>query len=90
MANDALVMTGVEFLVSMVEARWAARNGDSGKMEPGERTHKELEKIEQQIAHLQDSAGSDENTRQEIQQLRDRVEALRDGDEISFRRLGKD
>ena len=61
-ANDALVMTGVEFLLSMVESRWASRNGDSGKPEPGERTHKELDKIDQQIARLQDSAGSDENT----------------------------
>src|ERR1700693_3576429 len=76
-ANDALVMTGVEFLLSMVESRWASRNGDSGKPEPGERTHKELAKIDQQIARLQDAAGPDENTLQEIQQLRDRVEALR-------------
>ena len=53
MANDALVMTGVEFLLSMVESRWAARNGDGGKMDPSDRTHKELEKIEQQIAKLQ-------------------------------------
>src|ERR1700693_1432399 len=76
-ANDTLVMTGVEFLLSMVESRWASRNGDSGKPEPGERTHKELAKIDQQIARLQDAAGPDENTLQEIQQLRDRVEALR-------------
>ena len=70
-------MTGVEFLLSMVESRWASRNGDSGKPEPGERTHKELEKIDRQIARLQDAAGAEENTLQEIQQLRDRVEALR-------------
>ena len=77
MANDALVMTGVEFLLSMVESRWASRNGDRGKTDPGDRTHKELDKIDQQIARLQDAAGPDETTQQEIQQLRDRVEALR-------------
>ena len=76
-ANDALVMTGVEFLLSMVESRWASRNGDRGDTDPGSRTHQELDKIDQQIVRLQDVAGSDENTRQDIQQLRDRVEALR-------------
>jgi len=39
-ANDALVMTGVEFLLSMVESRWASRNGDGGKLDLGERAHK--------------------------------------------------
>ena len=76
LADDALVMTGVEFLLSMVESRWAGRNGD-GKMDPGDRTRQELEKIEQQITRLQELAGQDENTRREIQQLHDRVEALR-------------
>src|SRR3984893_13486767 len=75
-ANDP-VMTGVEFLLSMVEARWADRNGDGGKVEPGERTQVELEKIAQQITHLQAVPGQDENTRREIQLLHDRVHALR-------------
>jgi len=75
--NDALVMTGVQFLLSMVESRWASRNGDRGKADPGDRTQQELDKIDQQIARLQDTAGPDETTQQEIQQLRDRVEALR-------------
>jgi acetyl-CoA carboxylase carboxyl transferase subunit alpha len=77
-ANDALVMTGVEFLLSMVESRWASRNGHNGRNDSGDRTHKELDKIDQQIARLQDTAGvGDDGARQEIQQLRDRVEALR-------------
>jgi acetyl-CoA carboxylase carboxyl transferase subunit alpha len=76
-ATDPVVMTGVEFLLSMVEARWAARNGDGGQKEPGERTNIELEKIEQQVARLQEIAGQDEHTRQEIQQLHDRIHALR-------------
>ena len=75
-ANDALVMTGVEFLLSMVEARWAARNGDGGKGF-GERAHQELEKVEQQITRLEVAAGQDENTRREIQQLHDRIQSLR-------------
>ena len=62
MANDALVMTGVEFLLSMVESRWASRNGDSGKPEPGERTRKELDKIDQQIARLQDASDRTKHT----------------------------
>jgi acetyl-CoA carboxylase carboxyl transferase subunit alpha len=70
-------MTGVEFLLSMVEARWADRNGDGRNVEPGERTQVELEKIEQQITHLQAVPGQDETTRREIQLLHDRVHALR-------------
>ena len=36
--NAMLVVTGTEFLLSMVEARWAARNGDGRKMESGLRS----------------------------------------------------
>jgi acetyl-CoA carboxylase alpha subunit len=79
--NEALVMAGAEFLLSMVEAR-LARNG-GGKMESGEKTHQELEKIEEQIARLQATAGPDEDTRRDIQQLRDRIEALRKDMSIS-------
>jgi acetyl-CoA carboxylase carboxyl transferase subunit alpha len=61
----------------MVEARWADRNGDGRNVEPGERTQVELEKIEQQITHLQAVPGQDETTRREIQLLHDRVHALR-------------
>jgi acetyl-CoA carboxylase carboxyl transferase subunit alpha len=70
-------MAGAEFLLSMVEERLAARNGDLSKMDSREKTHQELAKIEQQIALFQAVEGQDENTRREIQQLRDRVEALR-------------
>jgi acetyl-CoA carboxylase carboxyl transferase subunit alpha len=77
MANAMLVMTGAEFLLSMVEARWAARNGDAGKMDSGQRARQELEKIEQQIARLQLLAGQDENTQLEIQQLHHRIRGLR-------------
>jgi acetyl-CoA carboxylase carboxyl transferase subunit alpha len=77
MANATLVVTGADLLLSMVEARWAARNGDRSKMDSGMRAQQELEKIEQQLTKLQAVAGQDENTRREIQQLHDRIHALR-------------
>src|SRR5258705_5850062 len=74
--NESLGMAGTEFLLSMVEAR-LARNGDSSSPEYGEKTHQELERIEQQITRLQVAAGPDEATQREIQLLRDRIQALR-------------
>lgn len=74
--NEALVMAGAEFLLSMVEAR-LARNGGGSKMESGEKTRQELEKIEEQIARFQATTRPDESTKREIEQLRDRIEALR-------------
>src|SRR2546425_8107888 len=75
MANAMLGVTGAEFLLSMVEARWAARNGS--RMDSGHKAQQELEKIEQQVTKLQSLAGQDENTRREIEQLHDRINALR-------------
>src|SRR2546425_9341268 len=75
MANAMLGVTGAEFLLSMVEARWAARNGS--RMDSGHKAQQELEKIEQQVTKLQSLAGQDENTRREIEQLHDRIHALR-------------
>jgi acetyl-CoA carboxylase carboxyl transferase subunit alpha len=72
-----LVVTGADFLLSMVEARWTRRNGDRIKMDSGQRAQQELEKIEQQIVRLQTVAGEDEGTHREIQQLYERIEALR-------------
>ncbi len=77
LASDRLVVAGAEFLLSMVETRWSARNGDGSKMESGLRAQKELEKIEQQVAKLE-SLSQDEGTRQEIHQLHDRIHALRE------------
>lgn len=59
----------------MVEARWAERNGDGSAMESGSRTQQELQRIEQQLSHLQ-SLGQDDSTRQQIQELQQRVQAL--------------
>ena len=52
MGNSMLVVTGAEFLLSMVEARWAARNGDGRKMDAGHKSQQELQKIEQQLIEL--------------------------------------
>ena len=58
----------------MVESH-RARNGNGVTMDV--RAQKELEKIEQQIARLQAVASEDEETRHEIQDLNERIEALR-------------
>ena len=69
-------MAGTELLLSMVEARLAS-NGNGSNLEVGDKTHRELDKIEQQIARLQVAAGPDENTQREIRSLNDRIQALR-------------
>jgi acetyl-CoA carboxylase carboxyl transferase subunit alpha len=76
--NEALVMAGTELLLSMVEAR-LARNGDSHGHghDSGEKTHQELDKIEQQVARMQQAAGPDEKTQREIERLHERLQALR-------------
>ena len=71
------MVVGADFLLSMVETHWTARNRDASKMESGLRAQQELKKIEQQIAQLESAAGQDEETRHEIQQLHRRVDALR-------------
>ena len=68
----------------MVEARRAPETVMVTAPEDGPRTQQELEKIEQQIARLQAVAGADEDTQQEIQQLHDRIDALRTQDHVPF------
>lgn len=75
MTGAQLVVTGTDFLLSMVEARWASRNGNGTKMDS--RAQQELEQIEKQISKLQALTGQNDGTRLEIQQLHDRVESLR-------------
>src|SRR5271170_115981 len=74
--NPMLVVTGTEFLLSMVEARWAARNGDGRKMESQLRAQQELGRIERQLERLQSLPGQDEDIRSQVQQLHDRIQAL--------------
>jgi acetyl-CoA carboxylase carboxyl transferase subunit alpha len=75
-ANGQTVASA-QLLLSMVERRWAEDNGNGGRMESGLKAQQELEKIEQQIASLQASAGQDAQTRREIHDLSQRVNALR-------------
>ena len=70
-------VASAQLLLSMVERRWAADHSNGSKMESGLRAQQELEKIEQQIAHLEASAGQDSHTRREIHELHRRVNALR-------------
>src|SRR5580704_16498285 len=74
--NAMLVVTGTEFLLSMVEARWASRNGDSRNMDSQLRAQQELGKIEQQLERLRSLPGQDDDVRGQVQQLHDRIQAL--------------
>ena len=67
------VLTGAQLLLSMVETRRAARNGNS--MDPS--APQELERVEQQIGRLEALEGQNDSVRQEIEDLRARVDALR-------------
>jgi acetyl-CoA carboxylase carboxyl transferase subunit alpha len=73
-ANANPPVTGAEFLLSMVEERYAASNGNGRHMDS--RGQQELERIEQQIAKLQ-AAAQDDGTRREIEELHQRIDTLR-------------
>src|SRR5271168_1768114 len=75
--NVGLVVTGTDFLLSMVESRWAARNGDARKMDIQLKARQELEKIEQQLSRLQAAPGQNDDLRTQIKQLNDRIDSLR-------------
>ena len=71
------MVSGAEFLLSMVETHWYSRNGDARKMEVRLKAEQELARIEEQIEHLQTVPGQNEETRRQIEQLHGRVEGLR-------------
>ena len=72
-----MLVTGTEFLLSIVETHWAAGNGNRKQMDSGLRAQQELEKIEQQVNHLRSVAGQDDETQSQIHQLQERLHALR-------------
>jgi len=72
-ADITAVLTGAQLLVSMVETRRAARNGNG--LDPP--ASQELERIEQQIGKLEALDGQDDDTKQQIEELRQRIDALR-------------
>lgn len=71
------VVSGTEFLLSMVESHWSDRNGDARKLEVRVKAEQELAKIEQQIEQLQAVPGQNDEVRRQIEQLHERVEGLR-------------
>ena len=72
------VLSGAQFLVSMVESRREMRNGHGSTTAP-----QELERIEQQLGKLEALDGQSDDIRKEIEDLRERVLALRN--EMSHR-----
>jgi len=74
--NGALGLSSADFLLSMVEEHWHRRNGNH-RMEPETKAEAELAQIEKQLENLQNLAGQTGEARQQIQQLHDRIDALR-------------
>jgi acetyl-CoA carboxylase carboxyl transferase subunit alpha len=82
--NDAmLALTSAEFLLSMVESRWSARNGDVRKGELQMRARQELEKIEEQLGRLE-VLEHDQESRRQIEQLQQRIHTLREQVSVSL------
>jgi len=82
--NAMMVLSGAELLLSMVETRWADKNGDSGKVESRLKAREELQKIEEQLGKLQSLPGQDDDTRRQIQLLHERISALRTQVSVRF------
>ena len=67
-----------EFLLSMMESLWEASvDGRQTRMESATKAQHELERIEQQIAQLETLAGENQDAHRKLQQLHERVNALR-------------
>jgi acetyl-CoA carboxylase carboxyl transferase subunit alpha len=75
---EGSALAASQFLFAMVEGLWSASKKKNGTMmESASRAHQELEKIEQQIGHLQSLAGQSTEAQRELEQLQERVTALR-------------
>jgi len=72
-ADIGAVLTGAQLLVSMVETRRARRNGDG----LDGTAPQELARIEEHMERLESLDGQSDETRREIEQLRERVDALK-------------
>jgi acetyl-CoA carboxylase carboxyl transferase subunit alpha len=72
-------MAASELLLSMVEDSWkSSSNGSQRKMDStSAKANQELEKIEQQIAQMEAVAGQNHEAVEQLQQLHQRVNALR-------------
>lgn len=74
-ADISAVLTGAQLLLSMVETRRAARNGNANNGYSS--APEELERIERQLGKLESLEGQSADVRTEIEDLRQRVLALR-------------
>jgi acetyl-CoA carboxylase carboxyl transferase subunit alpha len=70
-------IAGTDLLLSMVESQLGNTNGNVKQMEPAKKAQQELEKIEQQLARLQAVPKQSDDTRRQIDELNQRVEAVR-------------
>lgn len=75
-ADISAVLTSAQLLISMVETRRAARNGSAHNNGDGG-APAELEQIERQLGKLESLEGQSADVRHEIEDLRQRVLALR-------------
>src|SRR4030095_10227404 len=75
--NGAGVVSVTEFLLPMVETHWSQRNGDARRVEVRLKAEQELARIEQQIETLRAVPGQNDEIRRQVEQLHERVEALR-------------
>ncbi len=66
----------------MVEERWASSNGNGSRSDSGQRRNRDLDKVERQVRKLEAVEGHDEETKRQIQDLQDRIRALREPDVV--------
>lgn len=72
-ADISAVLTGAQLLVSMVETRRAKSNGNG----LDGTAPQELERVEQQMERLESLDGQNDETKRQIEELRERVDALK-------------
>lgn len=72
-ADISSVLTGAQLLVSMVETRRAKANGNG----LDGTAPRELERVEQQMEKLESLDGQNDETKRQIEELRERVDALK-------------
>jgi acetyl-CoA carboxylase carboxyl transferase subunit alpha len=70
-------VSGMEFLLSIVETHKARKNGNVIGMDSGLKAQQELDKIEEQIARLESLEGQSGETHRQIQELHVRLKDLR-------------
>jgi acetyl-CoA carboxylase carboxyl transferase subunit alpha len=67
------------FLLSLVQSLWdGKKNGHKELMESASKARNELEQIEKQVAQLEPAAGDNQDARRQIQELQQRIDALRE------------